>query len=173
MLRKGVKIVMTSRDYIYKRAKNDLKEGAFPLLRESQVVIDVHDLTAEEKQQILYNYMKLGRQPRKFRGAVQAYLPDIAAHPRFVPETARRLADPLFTRELDITRYDLIDFVEKQEHFCKKSCGNWIKTARRLWPLYTCATIFLIAQWFWRLQNAKLLNGLAATLEDASPPSKR
>jgi hypothetical protein len=45
MLRQGVKIVMTSRDYIYNRARNDLKESAFPLLSESQVVIDVHDLS--------------------------------------------------------------------------------------------------------------------------------
>ena len=43
MLRKGAKIVMTSRDYIYNRARHDLKESAFPLLKESQVVIDVHD----------------------------------------------------------------------------------------------------------------------------------
>src|SRR6202008_4098220 len=61
MLRKGAKIVMTSRDYIYNRARHDLKEGAFPLLRESQVVIDVRDLTTEEKQQILYNHIKLGK----------------------------------------------------------------------------------------------------------------
>jgi conflict system STAND superfamily ATPase len=32
MLHKSAKIVMTSRDYIYTRARNDLKEGAFPLL---------------------------------------------------------------------------------------------------------------------------------------------
>src|SRR5208337_1512079 len=31
MLRKGAKIVMTSRDYIYNRARQELKEGAFPL----------------------------------------------------------------------------------------------------------------------------------------------
>ncbi len=38
MLRKpgGAKIVMTSRDYIYKRARRDLKESAFPLLQEPQ-----------------------------------------------------------------------------------------------------------------------------------------
>jgi hypothetical protein len=95
MLRQRAKIVMTSRDYIYKRARNDLKEGAFPLLRESQVVIDVHDLTLEEKQQI--------------------HLPFIAAHSRFVPETARRLGDPIFTPRLGLNRYDLNDFVEKQE----------------------------------------------------------
>ena len=33
MLRQGCKIVMTSRDYIYRRARNELKDGAFPLLR--------------------------------------------------------------------------------------------------------------------------------------------
>jgi hypothetical protein len=32
MLRKGAKIVMTSRDYIYNRVRKDLKESAFPLL---------------------------------------------------------------------------------------------------------------------------------------------
>ncbi len=53
MLGKGAKIVMTSRDYIYNRARNDLKEGAFPLLRESQVVIDVRDLDIRREQETL------------------------------------------------------------------------------------------------------------------------
>jgi len=120
MLRKSAKIVMTSRDYIYKRARNDLKEGAFPLLRESQVVIDVHDLSSEEKQQILYNHIKLGKQDKKFRAAIKPHLPAIASHPRFVPETARRLADPLFTAGLALHRYYLNDFVEKQEQFLQE-----------------------------------------------------
>jgi hypothetical protein len=120
MLRKSAKIVMTSRDYIYKRARNDLKEGAFPLLRESQVVIDVHDLSPEEKQQILYNHIKLGKQDKEFRAAIKPHLPAIASHPRFVPETARRLADPLFTAGLALHRYYLNDFVEKQEQFLQE-----------------------------------------------------
>jgi hypothetical protein len=120
MLRKSAKIVMTSRDYIYMRARNDLKEGAFPLLRESQVVIDVRDLTLEEKQQILYNHIKLGKQDKEFRAAIKPYLPAIASHARFVPETARRLADPLFTMGLKPNRYALNDFVEKQEHFLQE-----------------------------------------------------
>jgi hypothetical protein len=120
MLRKNAKIVMTSRDYIYKRARNDLKEGAFPLLRESQVVIDVHDLTSEEKQQILYNHIKLGKQHKEFRAAIKHHLSAIASHSRFVPETARRLADPVFTPGLQLNRYDLNDFVQKQEHFLQE-----------------------------------------------------
>lgn len=37
-----------------------------------------------------------------------------------MPETARRLADPLFTAELGLNRYDLNNFVEKQEHFLQE-----------------------------------------------------
>ena len=61
MLRKGAKIAVTSRDYIYNRARKDIKEGAFPLPAESQVVIDVRDLTANEKRQRIYDHIKLGR----------------------------------------------------------------------------------------------------------------
>lgn len=115
MLRKGAKIVMTSRDYIYNRARKDLKESAFPLLNESQVVIDVHDLSAGEKRQMLYNHLKLGNQPRKFLSEVKPYLEDVSSHPRFIPETARRLADPIFTKTLFVDPYYLRLFVEKRE----------------------------------------------------------
>lgn len=120
MLRKGAKIVMTSRDYIYNRARKDLKEGAFPLLKESQVVIDVHDLSGDEKRQILYNHLKLGKQPRAFRSRVKPHLEAVAAHARFIPEIARRLADPLFTEGLHLDSYDLDQFVEKRERFLQE-----------------------------------------------------
>lgn len=117
MLRRGAKIVMTSRDYIYNRARHELKEGAFPLLKESQVVIDVHDLSIDEKRQILYNHLKLGRQPREFRTVVKPNLESVASHARFIPEIARRLADPLFTEDLQLDAYHLQLFVEKRERF--------------------------------------------------------
>ncbi len=115
MLRQGVKIVMTSRNYIYNRARHDLKESAFPLLGESQVVIDVHDLSAIERQQILYNHLKLGKQLTAFRADIKPHLEGVAAHPRFIPETARRIADPLFTKDLYVGEYHLGQFVEKRE----------------------------------------------------------
>lgn len=120
MLRRGARIVMTSRDYIYNRARRDLKEGAFPLLQESQVVIDVHELTPGEKRQILYNHLKLGRQPPAFRSDIKPYLELVAAHSRFVPEIARRLSDPLFTQELHLSAYSLGQFVDKQERFLQE-----------------------------------------------------
>lgn len=120
MLRQGAKIVMTSRDYIYKRARRDLKEGAFPLFNESQVVIDVHDLSSQEKQQILYNHLKLGSQPLAFRTNIKQYLPLVAAHPRFIPEIARRLADPTFTKQLYLTEHHLGQFVQKREQLLQE-----------------------------------------------------
>ena len=52
MVRRGAKIVLTSRDYIYNRVRDRLKDSAFPLLNESQVVIDVHELSEDERRQI-------------------------------------------------------------------------------------------------------------------------
>ncbi|MFI8716339.1 restriction endonuclease [Stenotrophomonas sp. NPDC077464] len=115
MLRRGAKIVMTSRDYIYNRARRDLKESAFPLFKESQVVIDVHELTGHERRQILYNHLKLGKQPRSFLTNIKPFLETVSDHPRFIPEMARRLADPLFTKGLFIDSYYLGQFVEKRE----------------------------------------------------------
>ena len=115
MLRRGAKIVMTSRDYIYNHARQELKESVFPLLSESQVVIDVHDLSNDEKQQILYNHLKLGKQTSAFRSDIKQYLESVASHPRFIPETARRIADPLFTKNLYVNEYHLMQFVEKRE----------------------------------------------------------
>ena len=115
MLRAGAKIVMTSRDYIYNRARQGLKESAFPLMNESQVVIDVHELTVEEKRQILYNHVKLGNQPRSFRTNIKPHLERVATHPRFIPEIARRLADPFFTRNMFINDYHIGQFIERRE----------------------------------------------------------
>jgi hypothetical protein len=120
MINAGARVVLTSRDYIYKRAKQSLKESAFPLMRESQVVIDVRDITAEERRQILYNHIKLGTQPRTFRSAIKPHLDHVASHPRFAPETARRLGNPIFTRSLDISRTSVTDFVERQEQLLQE-----------------------------------------------------
>jgi hypothetical protein len=122
ILRQGNRVVMTSRDYIYNRARKELKEAAFPLFQESQVVIDVHDLSVDERRQILYNHLKLGRQSREFRVAVKPYLESVAKHNRFIPEIARRLADPFFTKNLYLSEWSLANFVEKRERFLMDIC---------------------------------------------------
>jgi len=117
MINKGARVVMTSRDYIYNQARHDLKTSAFPLLNESQVVVDVHNLSMEERRQILYNHLKMGTQPKAFRQNIKPYLEQIAAHQRFIPEVARRLSDPFFTQDLRLLEENILDFVERQEAF--------------------------------------------------------
>src|SRR5437773_8247512 len=58
-IRQGAKVLFTSRDYIFRAASSDLKKSAFPLIDSSQVIINVHGLSISEKEQILYNHIKL------------------------------------------------------------------------------------------------------------------
>src|SRR3546814_8006800 len=87
--RGGARIVMTSPDYIYNRARRDLKQNAFPLLCGSQVVIDVRDISTDEKRQILYNHMKLGRQPKEFTTAIKGLLQGVGDHETFITGVGR------------------------------------------------------------------------------------
>src|SRR3546814_15190382 len=59
--------------------------------------------------------MKLGRQPKEFKAAIKGLLQGVADHERFIPEVARRLADPMFTKDLHISKYALSEFVRRQE----------------------------------------------------------
>lgn len=123
-LRGGARIVMTSRDYIYNRARRDLKSGAFPLLDEAQVVIDVRDLSEDERCQILYNHMKQGNQPKEFKTRIKGLLEGVANQPRFIPEVARRLADPAFTKKLVVSNHSLAQFVDRREQILVELCGS-------------------------------------------------
>jgi len=111
-IKRGARILFTSRDYIYNSARQHLKESAFPVLRESQVVIQVEKLSKDEREQILYNHIRLGNQPRKYKNQIKPFLSDVAANTLFSPEIARRLGDPLFTRHLIISKSGLDEFVD-------------------------------------------------------------
>ncbi len=119
-VRKGACVLFTSRDYIYRSARQHLKESAFPLIRESQVVIYVEKLTKEEKEQILYNHVRLGTQPLEFRRKLKPFLPSISANKHFLPEIARRLGNPFFTKHLAVTESALNEFAEKPLELLKE-----------------------------------------------------
>ena len=70
----GPRIVMTSRDYVYRAARPQLKIYEFPVLKEQQVVIDVADLSGDERRQIVYNHVRLGDQPAQVRAALKPHL---------------------------------------------------------------------------------------------------
>lgn len=116
-VKKGARVLFTSRNYIYKAARSDLKTTAFPLLENSQVIINVHQLSKNEKQQILYNHIKLGDQRTKFRSEIKPYLPSVASNEKFLPEIARRLGNRLFTKNLDIVPTQIQRFVDEPLSF--------------------------------------------------------
>lgn len=119
-INKGAKIIFTSRDYIYISAKRYLKESVLPVIKESQVVIHVEDLTKEEREQILYNHIRLGTQKKNYKQKIKPFLPGVALHKKFSPEIARRLGNPLFTKDLSISTYGLDNFVENpMEMLCE------------------------------------------------------
>src|SRR5258708_3850639 len=108
--RRGAKIVFTSRDYIYRNARSFLKESALPVLNEAQVVIRVEQLTRDEREQILYNHIRLGTQSKEFKRRIKPFLSEIASNKRFGPEIARRLGHPAFTKDLELSESWVKDF---------------------------------------------------------------
>lgn len=119
-IHRGAKVLFTSRDYIYRLARRYLKESALPVIKESHVVIHVENLTKDEREQILYNHIRLGTQTREVKIQLKPFLPDVATHQQFSPEIARRLGNPVFTKQLIVSKGGLDNFVANpQELLCE------------------------------------------------------
>jgi energy-coupling factor transporter ATP-binding protein EcfA2 len=116
-LRCGNRFVLTSRDYIWRRALQDLKSESFRPLLEGRVVIYAEDLTTAEKERILYNHIKFGDQPQIRRRWMKPHLQDIADLSNFKPEIARRLGNSFFTRDLEWSPNGLEKFVDSPRRF--------------------------------------------------------
>ena len=82
-----------------------------------RVVIRVEKLSLAEKEQILYNHIKLGTQPKSVKAKIKEHLAEIARHPKFLPETARRIGDPFFTSSISFSRESLLDMAENMRGF--------------------------------------------------------
>ncbi len=123
-IKAGTRFLITSRDYIWRAAREDLKIQALPILGRSQVIINVQALSTQEKAQILYNHLKLGDQPTAFKNEVKPYLPEIAERKDFLPETARRFASTFFAGDLSRTRARVTAFFEKPESFLLDTISN-------------------------------------------------
>lgn len=129
----GARVIMTSRDYIYRQARIHLKEYCYPLLREEQVVIDLAALTQNERRKILYNHLKAGDQPKDALDRWKPNLAEVADVQPFYPEVARRLASRSFTAGLELSSDDeLIDFFEHPAHYL-------VDVMRQLDPASTAA----------------------------------
>lgn len=110
----GSKFVLTSRGYIYNAARSHLKPGTLPLSEEAHVLVKATDLDATERRQILYNHLKHSSQKKRFLRQIQPHLELLADHERFMPELARRLAEPLLTKQMGLpTRQEVLNFFEQ------------------------------------------------------------
>ncbi len=109
-IHKGARVVFTSRSYIFHAAKNRLNTNKFELFNDAKVIIEVERLSEPEKAMILYNHLKLGKQTKMFRGAVKNFLPAAVSVPKFLPEIARRFANPHFTKKLVLSEAGIVDF---------------------------------------------------------------
>lgn len=123
-IRLGARVVFTSRDYIFNSAKNDLKISAFELFEDSRVVIEVAGLTELERQMILYNHLKCGKQTADFRKAVKPFLVNAAATHKFLPEIARRFATPKFTTSFYPGAANVCNFFEKPQKWLEELLSN-------------------------------------------------
>jgi len=114
----GARLILTSRDYIYRDARPHLKVYAYPRLREQAVVVDVTGLTTTEKRQILYNHLRAGDQPRQTLERWRPHLLSVAAVTPFQPEVARRLSWQAFTHRTDLhSEGQLVRYMERPVTF--------------------------------------------------------
>ena len=105
----GAKLIATSRNYVYADAKNVLKRGELPAALEESIVIDVAALSWDERNLLVYNHLRLGSQPKDFKSRIKVHLNEVTrTTASFLPETARRLGDPFFTKKLDPSNIDQI-----------------------------------------------------------------
>ncbi|UYY94326.1 hypothetical protein OIU11_01975 [Bacillus cereus] len=123
-LKKGATIIFTSRDYIFKEAQTKIKESVFPLLFDSQVHINVQDLTNSEREQILYNHIKSGDLNKETKKKLKPFLEEVAAHENFSPELARRLGTSVFHKSLAMNKESLNEFFSKPVHFFENVIGS-------------------------------------------------
>lgn len=128
-VKNGAKVILTSRDYIYKQARVHLKEYAHSTLREQAVVVDVAQLSADERRQILYNHLRAGDQPAETLRSWRPYLSTVAASTAFQPEVARRLGRRAFTSRISYGR-QLTDYVERPVDFLKDVLAQLEPAAR-------------------------------------------
>lgn len=99
-IHKGARVIFTSRSYIFRAAQSRLNTNKFELFKDSRVTIEVEKLSESEKAMILYNHLKLGKQDKVFRRTIKNFLPAVVSVPKFLPEIARRFANPQFTNKL-------------------------------------------------------------------------
>ena len=123
-LEDGNRFILTSRIHVWNGALPRLGTRNHPLLASRKAIVDVGALSPEERQEIVYNHMKAGEQPKDWKIWVKRSLPSIAALPTLLPEIARRLADPSYTTAIRSLPTDLVRFVSEPADFLKQTISE-------------------------------------------------
>jgi hypothetical protein len=110
---KGNRFVFTSRRHIYREAQRRLGERNLGVFASGAAVVDIGALTQEERDQILYNHIKFGRQDEAWKTRVKPFLPAVAAVQEFLPGIAERLGNPDFTKRLALHKAALVRFMNE------------------------------------------------------------
>ncbi len=109
----GNQFVLTSRRHIYEAAKPKLGSRNHPLFRDGEAIVNVGALTPHEREQILYNHIKAGKQSSLWKARVKPQLASLANESSLLPEIARRLGDPAYTKQITTTNDSLLKFIRE------------------------------------------------------------
>lgn len=113
----GNRFVLTSRSHIWLAAKSKLATRNHPRFNDGTAVVNVGELSPDERSQILYNHIKAGNQSQKWKRKAKPFLESLAAKPNLLPEIARRLGDKRFTSGFQMTSENLEKFItEPMDH---------------------------------------------------------
>jgi len=112
-IKHGNRFLLTSRKHIYEAARRRLGQRNLAQFADGSAVVDVGELTFEEKAQILYNHVNFGEQSQSWRSSVKPHLAAVAAVHDFLPGIAERLGDSNFTKGLAPRESSLVRFMEE------------------------------------------------------------
>jgi hypothetical protein len=116
--KRGARIVFCTRDYILTAASQKLKRSKVDIINDARVRVEVESLSKDEKEQILYNHIKLGNIEKHHKKLLKKHLPMLASLEFFSPEIARRLGNKRFFQALQITPQSLQNLFENPvQHF--------------------------------------------------------
>lgn len=119
-LQAGSRFVFTSRTYIWNAVQPKLKLSGIPRFAQGIVEVKVEDFSDRDKALILANHVRLGDHSREWRKAFIPLAPDVARHPRFTPEVARRLGLEFFTGDLELVAYKVDAYVENPSSYLEE-----------------------------------------------------
>lgn len=120
----GNRFVLTSRRHIWMAAKLKLATRNHPRFADKKAVVNVGDLSPDERKQILYNHIKAGNQSKKWKIEIKHFLEGLSNEPAFLPEIARRLGDKNYTSGVEIEEKDLRKFIAEPIEYLKDTISE-------------------------------------------------